>query len=66
VADPLIEALFPYTPMRGGSQKGSRIIGDACPERREHDRYVLWWDTVVEAEQTWHGEVCGTCRDWRE
>jgi len=52
--------------MGGGSQKGSRIIGYACLERREHDRYALWWDTGVEAEQTWHCEVCGTCRDWRE
>ena len=48
-----------------GSQKGSRIIGDACLERREHDRYALWWDTGVEAEQTWHGEAYGTCRDER-
>jgi len=33
----------------GGSQKGARIIGYACQECREHDRYALWWDTVVEA-----------------
>ena len=50
--------------MGGGSQQGARIIGYACPACREHDRYALGWDTVVEAEQTWHGEECGTYRDW--
>lgn len=24
-----------------------------------------WWD-VVEDSNTWHCEVCGKCRDWRE
>jgi hypothetical protein len=52
--------------MERGSQKGSRSIGYACRERRENYRYGLWWDTVVEAEQTWHGEECGTCRNSRE
>ncbi len=42
------------------------MIGYACSESRENDRYAPWWDTVVEAAQTWHGEECGTCRDWRE
>src|SRR5262249_16181609 len=42
------------------------LIGYECPACIETYRYSLCWDNVVEEEQTWHGEVCGTCRDWRE
>jgi hypothetical protein len=28
--------------------------------------YSFCWDTAVQADCTWHCEVCGQCRDWRE
>ena len=29
-------------------------------------RYSFCWDMVVQEDTTWHCEICGTCRDWRE
>ncbi len=28
--------------------------------------YSFCWNEVVSDSHTWHCEVCGTCRDWRE
>jgi hypothetical protein len=28
--------------------------------------YSFCWSTVVQDDCTWHCNICGTCRDWRE
>ncbi len=28
--------------------------------------YSFCWDEIVDDDHTWHCEICGTCRDWRE
>ncbi len=28
--------------------------------------YSFCWDSVVQDDCTWHCEICGVCRDWRE
>lgn len=28
--------------------------------------YSFCWDEVVQDGDTWHCDICGTCRDWRE
>ncbi len=42
------------------------LIGYECPECIEVYSYSLCWNDVVQQGNTWHCEVCGTCRDWRE
>jgi hypothetical protein len=42
------------------------LIGYECPECSEEYRSSLCWDNVIEEGNTWHCEVCGTCRDGRE
>jgi hypothetical protein len=37
-----------------------------CPECGEDFWYSFCWSEVVQDDQTWHCEICGTCRDWRE
>jgi hypothetical protein len=42
------------------------LIGYECSACMETYRYSLCRDNIVEEGQTWHCEVCETCRDWRE
>ncbi len=37
-----------------------------CPKCDGTYWYSFCWDTVAEDSCTWHCEVCGCCRDWRE
>ncbi len=37
-----------------------------CPQCGEGYWYSFCWDAVVQDSCTWHCEICGTCRDWRE
>ena len=44
-----------------------KLMGDyACSKCGELYWYSFCWDEVVEDSCTWHCEICGTCRDWRE
>ena len=38
----------------------------ACQECGETYWYAFCWQAVVQDSCTWHCEVCGECRDWRE
>lgn len=43
------------------------LIGEySCSECGEEYWYSFCWDQVVQDSCTWHCEVCGQCRDWRE
>lgn len=42
------------------------LTGYECPECSEDYSYSLCWNEVVQEGNSWHCEVCGTCRDWRE
>ena len=37
-----------------------------CSKCGEEYWYSFCWSEVVQDNCTWHCEVCGTCRDWRE
>ncbi len=37
-----------------------------CSKCGETYWYSFCWKEVVQDSQTWHCEICGTCRDWRE
>ena len=37
-----------------------------CQGCKEDYWYSFCWDAVVQDGDTWHCEICGTCRDWRE
>ena len=37
-----------------------------CSKCGEGYWYSFCWDEVVQDSCTWHCEICGTCRDWRE
>lgn len=37
-----------------------------CTECEEEYWYSFCWEQVVQDSVTWHCEVCGECRDWRE
>ena len=37
-----------------------------CPQCSESYWYSFCWSTVVQDSCSWHCEVCGACRDWRE
>jgi len=50
---------------------GEALLGDlieeyTCPECEESYWYSFCWDEVAQSGNTWHCEVCRTCRDWRE
>jgi len=50
-----------------GSVLLSQLLDDyECPECGESYWYSFCWDAVVQYDDTWHCEICGTCRDWRE
>ena len=38
----------------------------SCSKCGEGYCYSFCWDEVVQDSCTWHCEICGTCRDWRE
>jgi len=38
----------------------------SCSKCGEGYWYSFCWDEVVQDSCTWHCEICGTCRDWRE
>ena len=43
------------------------LLGDySCSECDEVYWYSFCWNDVVQDSCTWHCEVCGACRDWRE
>jgi carboxyl-terminal PDZ ligand of neuronal nitric oxide synthase protein len=37
-----------------------------CPTCSETYWFSFCWDEVVQDSCTWHCDICGTCRDWRE
>lgn len=37
-----------------------------CTQCDEEYWYSFCWGEVVQDSNTWHCEVCGECRDWRE
>jgi len=37
-----------------------------CSKCGEDYWYSFCWNDVVHDSDTWHCEICGTCRDWRE
>ena len=45
---------------------GDLIKGYFCSECAEEYWYSFCWDSVVQDSCTWHCEICGQCRDWRE
>ena len=43
------------------------LVGEySCRKCKEVYWYSFCWDDVVQDNCTWHCEVCGACRDWRE
>ncbi len=38
----------------------------ACPRCSTGCWYSFCWQQVVQEGNTWHCNICGTCRDWRE
>ena len=43
------------------------LVGDySCSRCGEGYWYSFCWDEVVQDSLTWHCEICGECRDWRE
>jgi hypothetical protein len=42
------------------------LTGYECLECSEDYSYSLCWNEVIQEGNSWHCEVCGTCRDWRE
>jgi len=38
----------------------------SCSKCGEGYWYSFCWDEVVQDSCTWHCEICGECRDWRE
>jgi hypothetical protein len=38
----------------------------SCQECGETYWYSFCWQEVVQDSTTWHCEICGECRDWRE
>jgi hypothetical protein len=43
------------------------LIGDySCSKCGDSYWYSFCWDEVVQDSLSWHCEICGTCRDWRE
>ena len=42
------------------------LKGYTCKECEDLFWYSFCWDVVVQDSCTWHCEICGTCRDWRE
>jgi hypothetical protein len=44
-----------------------KLIGSyTCSKCNEDYWYSFCWADVVQDSCTWHCEVCGVCRDWRE
>lgn len=37
-----------------------------CSKCDEEYWYSFCWDEVVQDSHTWHCEICGECKDWRE
>ena len=43
------------------------LLGEhECRKCKADYWYSFCWGDVVQDGDTWHCEVCGTCRDWRE
>lgn len=43
------------------------LLGDySCSKCGDWYWYSFCWDEVVQDSCTWHCEICGECRDWRE
>ena len=43
------------------------LMGDySCSKCGDAYWYSFCWDEVVEDSCSWHCEICGACRDWRE
>ncbi len=43
------------------------LLGNySCSECDEVYWYSFCWNDVVQDSCTWHCEICGACRDWRE
>jgi hypothetical protein len=42
------------------------LDGYDCPECGEEYWYSFCWETAVQSGDTWHCNICGACRDWRE
>lgn len=43
------------------------LLGEyTCSKCNEDFWYSFCWNEIVQDSHTWHCEVCGTCRDWRE
>ena len=38
----------------------------ACSKCGEEYWFSFCWNDVVQDNQTWHCEICGECKDWRE
>jgi len=44
-----------------------RLLGDySCSECGEVYWYSFCWEEVAQDSCTWHCEICGACKDWRE
>ena len=44
-----------------------QLIGDyICSKCGEGYWYFFCWDEVVQDSCSWHCEICGDCRDWRQ
>ena len=44
-----------------------KLIGNySCRGCGEEYWYSFCWEDVAQDSCTWHCDVCGTCRDWRE
>lgn len=42
------------------------IVEYTCSKCDEEFWYSFCWSEVVQSGDSWHCEVCGKCRDWRE
>ncbi len=42
------------------------IVTYTCSKCDEEYWYSFCWSEVVQDSHTWHCEICGKCRDWRE
>ena len=50
----------------GSAQFGQLLKSHTCQTCGTAYWYSFCWEAVVQDDCTWHCEVCGTCRDWRE
>jgi hypothetical protein len=61
-----LEAMLELPCGDGSASLRKLLRGYDCPGCGEEYWFSFCWNDVVQDSCTWHCEICGECRDWRE